>query len=568
MDHQIKDSATFGGVPDSRLFGRLIAKMHRASPTSSEARGGLFGFSVDTKLGDNLQPNNWNDDWPSFLRRRRIGHQLAMAGDADLDTHWVKTLNATDGLNKLFEGVKVKPATLHGELWSANIGSVAGWPLLVNPSSYFGHHEAEWGMSWCAGPFFGSEFWAGYDDLIPKANGWRERRLVYEIYHHLNQLNLFGANGSSTQHYEDTKQGWNAHQHTRRVMKLLVMSKFMNLTKRFSRPGYTIHRPVGREFNDVRANATANTPHVQTPRRPWDVQPTVIVHNASGAIQIGGQRLDDVDKLIDEATRGRRARQRARRRAAEAVPRRDTKRDDSAPIPEELLAQAAALCRRPDFPYGKKAVAAAAAGAAGTGGSGAMATRDPWDAWEERWHAALERWWVALPLTQQATLGDCFGALALHLGSRFEAARRAWLGLLGGKAADTAAVSPPPRLSREGEHSCEWTSGAALTLPEFPPLPQKPDGPSAFRAPLLPVPRLLPQRLLPLWQREFFIELSDARRRLWHLATLVTSGAAALVGGVLMFAAARQLSCAQRHRQRVQFRLRPMALRASTFHAK
>lgn len=111
MEHVEKDKATFEGVPDSRLFGRLLAKMHRATPTSNEARSGLFGFSVDTKLGDNLQPNNWNGDWPDFFRKRRIGHQLAIASDADLEAHWQKALNATDGLHKLFEGIKVNSAT-------------------------------------------------------------------------------------------------------------------------------------------------------------------------------------------------------------------------------------------------------------------------------------------------------------------------------------------------------------------------------------------------------------------------------------------------------------------------
>ena len=32
-----------------------------------------------------------------------------------------------------------------------------------------GHHEAEFGMSWCAG--FSSEFWKGYHSVLPKDPG-------------------------------------------------------------------------------------------------------------------------------------------------------------------------------------------------------------------------------------------------------------------------------------------------------------------------------------------------------------------------------------------------------------
>lgn len=39
---------------------------------------------------------------------------------------------------------------LHGDLWSGNIGSVGGQPSVFDPAVYYGHSEAEFGMSWCA----------------------------------------------------------------------------------------------------------------------------------------------------------------------------------------------------------------------------------------------------------------------------------------------------------------------------------------------------------------------------------------------------------------------------------
>lgn len=40
-------------------------------------------------------------------------------------------------------------STCAGDLWSGNIAAVEGQPAIFDPATYYGHHEAEWGMSWC-----------------------------------------------------------------------------------------------------------------------------------------------------------------------------------------------------------------------------------------------------------------------------------------------------------------------------------------------------------------------------------------------------------------------------------
>ena len=35
-------------------------------------------------------------------------------------------------------------------------------------------------------------FWTAYHAKIPKAHGFRDRQRLYQLYHYLNQLNLFG----------------------------------------------------------------------------------------------------------------------------------------------------------------------------------------------------------------------------------------------------------------------------------------------------------------------------------------------------------------------------------------
>ncbi len=65
--------------------------------------------------------------------------------------------------------VQVKPSVLHGDLWSGNISGVDGEPSIFDPAVYYGHSEADFGMSWCAG--FSSAFYDAYHRVLPKAPG-------------------------------------------------------------------------------------------------------------------------------------------------------------------------------------------------------------------------------------------------------------------------------------------------------------------------------------------------------------------------------------------------------------
>ena len=99
--------------------------------------------------------------------------------------------------------------------------------------------------------------------------------------------------------------------------------------------------------------------------------------------------------------------------------------------------------------------------------------------WEERWQARFSCWFVALPIPTQSQLGACMGALALHVGSKLDAAWRAAGGALGAPA-NLQGAQP-------AEVGCEWLAdGAELNLPAFPTFPQD----VHFQLP--PIPRLLP----------------------------------------------------------------------------
>ncbi|CAI0425231.1 unnamed protein product [Linum tenue] len=92
----------------------------------------------------------------------------------------------------LFENIVIEPCLLHGDLWSGNISSdKSGEPVILDPACYYGHSEAEFGMSWCAG--FGGAFYNAYFEVTPKQAGFEKRRDLYMLYHYLNHYNLFGS---------------------------------------------------------------------------------------------------------------------------------------------------------------------------------------------------------------------------------------------------------------------------------------------------------------------------------------------------------------------------------------
>lgn len=176
------------GGANQKEFGIALAKMHAAPG------GEMFGFLCDNTCGTTPQPNGWMDDWPTFFAEKRIKHQINLAGDASIDR-----------LGKLLipripeffdDGEIIKPSIIHGDLWSGNIGTADGMPTIFDPACYYAHHEAEWGMSWCAS--FSPEFWKGYREIIPEAPGFKKRRPLYELYHQLNHYNLFGGGYRNT----------------------------------------------------------------------------------------------------------------------------------------------------------------------------------------------------------------------------------------------------------------------------------------------------------------------------------------------------------------------------------
>ncbi len=166
-------------------LGRGLAAVHRQ-------RGPRFGFAHDNYIGLTPQPNPWTDDGYAFFAEQRLLFQARLAHRRGLldasDVRRVERLAA-----RLRHWIPPQPPSLlHGDLWSGNVlPDAEGRPALIDPAAYYGWAEADLAMTALFGGF-PPAFYRAYEQAYPVEPGYRERFPIYNLYHLLNHLNLFG----------------------------------------------------------------------------------------------------------------------------------------------------------------------------------------------------------------------------------------------------------------------------------------------------------------------------------------------------------------------------------------
>jgi len=81
---------------------------------------------------------------------------------------------------------------LHGDLWHGNYADdELGNPVLFDPAVYYGDRETDIAMTELFGGF-SANFYSAYRHDYPLDSGYNLRKIVYNLYHILNHLNLFG----------------------------------------------------------------------------------------------------------------------------------------------------------------------------------------------------------------------------------------------------------------------------------------------------------------------------------------------------------------------------------------
>lgn len=172
-------------VQAERQLGEQLAKMHRHTAPQ-------HGWYRDNTIGHTPQENPWTDDWIGFFCEQRLRYQLQLAKDkgyrGELQSFGAELAKS---LPRLFDNYEPVPSLLHGDLWGGNWATVDGGPIVFDPAVYYGDRETDIAMTDLFGGF-GPAFYAAYQSAWPLYDGHERRRPLYQLYHVLNHLNLFG----------------------------------------------------------------------------------------------------------------------------------------------------------------------------------------------------------------------------------------------------------------------------------------------------------------------------------------------------------------------------------------
>ncbi len=174
------------GSDASGELGRQLANMHRAT-------NDRHGWHSDNWIGRTPQQNTWQSDWVEFYRDHRLGFQLDLAAangfGGRLQRRGKQLLTA---MPAFFSDYQPAPSLLHGDLWGGNAATSNGVPVIFDPAAHYGDRECDIAMTRLFGGF-GGAFYRAYEEAWPLDAGYSRREPLYQLYHVLNHLNLFGG---------------------------------------------------------------------------------------------------------------------------------------------------------------------------------------------------------------------------------------------------------------------------------------------------------------------------------------------------------------------------------------
>ncbi len=169
------------------LLGQGLARLHRKTAD-------VFGWRRDNTIASTPQLNAQLSDWATFFRDRRLWYQFDLARRNGYGGRLQQRGAALlDRLGQFFDGYQPLPSLLHGDLWGGNwAADDHAQPVIFDPAVYYGDREADVAMTQLFGGF-GADFYSGYQATWPLDPGFPARTELYNLYHVLNHLNLFGS---------------------------------------------------------------------------------------------------------------------------------------------------------------------------------------------------------------------------------------------------------------------------------------------------------------------------------------------------------------------------------------
>ncbi|MET8983558.1 fructosamine kinase family protein [Streptomyces sp. NPDC004539] len=174
-------------------LGRELAALHaRGAPAYGAPPP---GGPVEAYIGAAPMRNVPGDEWAGWYAEHRVLPYLRTAVDRGV-------MSAAEGAVveracARLPGVAgpVEPvARLHGDLWNGNVlWGADGRAWLIDPAAHGGHRESDLAMLRLFGCPFLERVIAGYEEVAPLAEGWRERVGAHQLFPLMVHVVLFGG---------------------------------------------------------------------------------------------------------------------------------------------------------------------------------------------------------------------------------------------------------------------------------------------------------------------------------------------------------------------------------------
>lgn len=171
-------------------FGLGLAQVH-------QKKQACYGFDEDNYIGLNPQKNIISNNWGKFFVEQRLQFQIELIKDKRVRESFTSLLDSVkSALEEFLNQYCDFPSLLHGDLWSGNVmfsnEDGAAQVCLIDPAVYYGDREADIAMTEMFGGF-SSSFYLAYNSALPLSGIYKEKKVIYNLYHYLNHYNLFGA---------------------------------------------------------------------------------------------------------------------------------------------------------------------------------------------------------------------------------------------------------------------------------------------------------------------------------------------------------------------------------------
>jgi fructosamine-3-kinase len=187
----------------ARRFGAGLAALHAAgAPAFGSPRPGYIGALP-------LDPTTATGPWPPWFAQARLAPYLRLSADnGALDSADVRAVERLLAGIDSYAGPPEPPARIHGDLWPGNLLWAAGpgvrdredgdrtdgevW--LIDPAAQGGHRETDLAtLALFGGAPYLDEILAGYQEVAPLADGWRDRVPLHQLHLLLVHTALFGG---------------------------------------------------------------------------------------------------------------------------------------------------------------------------------------------------------------------------------------------------------------------------------------------------------------------------------------------------------------------------------------